>query len=189
WQGATAGPTIAGIPVPWMAALHVDTAGAALGDILGSLNQQGKIGFSTTTVIGEYFGSYVGNGAAKIAGGLGKSVALDPASPLDGYLPPTLKTYFQHSAAYETTSLVDTHRPIAGPNQTLDTGDVNTPLLQHTCGVPRLAGQFLGGDCALLSPGSPTGPDALPPGNDPPPPSDPSGVVVSTDEVVQIASH
>ena len=43
WQGATAGPTIDGVNVPWVAALHVDTDGGELGDLLLTLEQQGGI--------------------------------------------------------------------------------------------------------------------------------------------------
>ena len=94
WQGATAGPTINGVNVPWMAALHVDTDGMQLGDLLNQLKQQGKIAFSTTTVIADGFGNDVGNQAAKIAGGLQNAIALNPASALGGYLPPALTSLF-----------------------------------------------------------------------------------------------
>jgi hypothetical protein len=189
WQGAAAGPTIDGVTVPWMAALHVDTAGTELGDLLGSLNQQGKVGFSTTTVVGEGLGVYVGHQAAKIVGGLGNAIALDPASPLGGYLPPKLTDYFQHSTAYETTSLFDTQVALAASNQTLNTGDLNNPVSQRTFGVSWLLGQVLADNCSPLNAGSAPGPDVLPATNNPAPPSSPAGLLVGTWQVIQVISH
>ncbi len=189
WQGATAGPTIDGVNVPWMAALHVDTDGAELGDLLTSLDQQGEIGISTTTVVAEGLGVDVGNQAARIAGGLENAIALNPASALSGYLPPSLTPYFQDSTAYETSSFLDTQLSLAAANQTLSTDDINNPILQHTFGVGWLTEQILAGNDSLLSASDAGGSDVLPPGNDPLPPSSPAGLVISSAAVVQIIPH
>ena len=79
WQGSTGGPTIDGVNVPWIAALHVNTAGTDLGDILDSLasSSPAMIVTSTTTVIGEGLGVYVGDVAAQRAGGLENAIALN----------------------------------------------------------------------------------------------------------------
>ncbi len=189
WQGATAGPTINGVDVPWMSALHIDTDGTQLGDLLNSLDQQGDIAFGTTTIISQGSGASVGYQAAKIVDGLQNVIALNPASELGGYLPPSLNVWFQISTAYETSSLFDTQRVMAASNQTLPTADVNNPLLLSTFGVPWLTGQIQQGNDSLLGAGYSAGPDNLPAGNNPPPPSDPEGLVVATGEVLQVASH
>ncbi len=185
WQGATAGPTIDGAIVPWMAALHVDADGTQLGDILSSLQQAGSINFSSTTVIGTGLGVYVGNQAARITQGLQNAIALNPDSELAGYLPTNLTQYFQHSTAYETNSLFDAQRSNAASVQTLNTGDVNNPLLQHTFGVPWLTQQIQAGNSYLLSPTHTAQPGSLPPGNDPALPAEPEELVVGSDSVVQ----
>ena len=189
WQGATAGPTIDGVNTPWTAALHVDTDGGELGDLLTTLEKQGGLDLSTTTIVGEGLGNDVGNQAAQDAGGVGNAIALNPANALSGYLPSDLTTYFQQSSAYETSSFLDTQLSVAASNQTLSTGDVNNPLLQHTFGVSWLTGQILTGNDSPLNPGKAVGPDNLPADNDPPAPSSPAGLLVSTAEVVQIISH
>jgi hypothetical protein len=189
WTGATAGPPLGGIDVPWMAALHVDNAGSDLAGLLNTLNQQGKIGFGNTTIIGEGLGTYLGNDAAHILGGLGAAIALDPANPLGGYLPPSLKVYFQQSIAYETSSLFDTQLPIAASNQTLPTGDINNPLLLTTYGPTWLNGQVQIDNCDVLNPSTSTAPDALPTGNDAAMPANPTTVTITSAQVVQIQSH
>jgi hypothetical protein len=189
WQGATSGPPQGGIQTPWTAALHVNAAGTNLGDILASFFQQGEILTNTTTVIGADSGVYVGNQAARIAGGLQNAVALNPASEFGGYLTPSLRDNFQFSTAYETNSLFDTQQPIAASNQTLNTGDLNNPVLQHTYGVQWLTGQVQAGNCYLLKPGYIAGPDDPPPANNPPPPSFPWTLDVVLAVVLQIESH
>ncbi len=189
WQGASAGPTVDGIDVPWMAALHIDTAGTDLAALLNGLDQQGMIAPATTTVIGEGLGVYVGNEAAQLMGGLGSAIALNPASTFGGYLPPSLQTYFQQSIAYETSSLFDTQLSIAASNQTLSTGDINDPLLLSSFGVSWLTEQIQAGNCDVLAPANTTAPEVVVPANDPAPPSDPAGVVISSTQVVQIQSH
>ena len=150
-----------------MAALHVDNAGTDLAGLLGTLNQQGKLGLGSTTVIGEGLGVYVGNTAAKNLGGLGAALALNPASALAGYLPPSLRTYFQQSSAYETSSLYDTQLPIAASNQALATGDLNNPQLLSTLGLAWLTGQVETDQCSVLAPASTTAADTLPASNVP----------------------
>jgi hypothetical protein len=189
WSGATSGPTFFGTRVPWTAALHIDTAGNELGDLLGSLQQQGLIGTATTTGIGESLGNYVLNAAAARVGGLENIVALNPASALGGYLPPSLRVYFQHSVALETSSFFDTQQALAAANYALETGDLNDPVAQHAFGVSWLTAQIQSGNCGLLFPGYNTGPDTLPPANDPPPPATPQGLLTASAEVDQISSH
>ena len=189
WQGATGGPIFFGDHVPWVAALHVDAAGADLGDVLTSLQVQGKIAFGTTTGIGEGLGSYVLNTAAARVSGLANIIALDPESALGGYLPPDLRINFQHSTAYEKSSLFDTHSAIAGSNFALDTGDLNDPVALHTYGVSWLTEQVLGGHCDLLEPNFTGGPDTLPSVSDPAIPSNPQGQFAASAVVEQIASH
>jgi len=189
WAGAAAGPTIDGVQVPWVAALHVATDGAELGDLLGTLDQQGAIGISTTTVIAAGLGNDVGDQAAQVAGGLNNAIALNPSSPLSGYVPPRLVAYFQHSTAYETSSFLDAQLSLAASNQTIPTGDINNPILQHTSGVPWLTGQILEGNGSLLNPSSTSGPDALPAANAPSSLASPATVTVSSSEVEQIISH
>ena len=189
WQGATNGPTIAGVNVPWMAALYVDTDGSELGDLLTALQVQGKIGLSTTTIVSEGLGDDIGNQAAKSTGGLGSALSLNPASALSGYLPSALTTYFQNSTAYETSSFLDTQLSLAASNQTLGTGDDNNPLLQHTFGIPWLTGQILAGNDSPLSISTTVGSTNLPAANDPPPPSFPAGLVAGSGQVEQVISH
>jgi hypothetical protein len=189
WQGEGGTPMLDGIGTPWMAAVHVDSAGTDLGNILTSLNQHGEIAYSTTTVIGEDLGVYVGNQAARIAGGLENALAFNPASALTGYLPPSLTHYFQHSTAYETSSIFDAQEAIAASNQTLATADLNDPLLLHTFGIAGLTTQVALGNCELLDPTYNAGPDNIPPANDPPPVPFPTGVVVASGQVIQIISH
>jgi hypothetical protein len=189
WQGATSGPTLLGIHVPWIAALHIDIAGDQLGDVLGSLVQHSQIAFGTTTGIGEDFGNYVLNEAAIRVGGLENLIALNPANALGGYLPPDLALNFQHSTAYETSSFLDTQTALAASNYALATGDLNDPIALHIFGVSWLTGQVLGNNCILLDPAYNGGPDNLPLGNAPPAPSDPQGQLIATAVVVQIASH
>ena len=52
WPGATGGP--------WQAAQHIDPEGARLGSLLAALDRQGKISLSSTSVVGEGLGNYVG---------------------------------------------------------------------------------------------------------------------------------
>ena len=57
----------------------------------------------------------------------------------------------------------DTQLPIAASNHTLDTGDLNNPVLESTHGVTWLAGQIQEDHCYLLDPTYTAGPDNLPP--------------------------
>ncbi len=189
WQGASANPTFHGIRVPWVAALHVDAAGAQLGDLLSGLDRDGKIAISSTSVLGEGLGAYVGKQAAVITGGLQNVLALDPSSPLAGYLPPTLKDFFQHSTDYTTPSFFDAQLSLAASNQAIPLGDLNDPILQRTSGVPWLTGQLQIGNDYLLNPTYRAKADALPPSTDAPCPADPAGVTVDTASVVQVESH
>jgi hypothetical protein len=188
WQGSTAGPTIDGVTVPWMASLHIDTAGTDLGDLLNDLDQHGEIAFNTTTVVGEGMGNEVGNQAARIVGGLENAIAFNPASALDGDLPANLTVYYQNSITYETSSLFGAQLNLAQTNQTLNTGNLNDPVLQQTYGVPWLLGQILLGNDAPLYPSTGSSPNAIPPGNDPVLLTSPVGLVVTSSEVLQITS-
>src|SRR5262249_27307427 len=159
------------------------------GDILDSLIQQGRIGTATITAVGEGSGNAVLNAAAQHMGGLYNIIALNPASALGGYLPPDLRSNFQHSAAYETSSLFDTQTALAESNFTLPTGDLNDPVAQHTFGVSWLALQIAQGDSSVLIADYHGMPQRVPPGNDPPAPSDPQGAEVALAVLVQVASH
>src|SRR5262249_49817487 len=116
-------------------------------------------------------------------------LALNPESALGGYLPPDLRLHFQHSTAYETRSLFDTQDAIAESNFAPDVGDLNDPVALHNFGLSWVTGQVVGGHCDLLEPDYDGGPDTLPAGNDPLPPSDPQGQPVATAVVEQMASH
>ncbi len=189
WQGATAGPSIDGLTVPWMASLHVDAAGTDLGNLLTQLNQNSEITFGTTTVIGEGIGNDVGNQAAEIVGGLENAIALNSANPLDGFLPANLTVYYQHSIAYETSSLFGAQQSIAQFNQSLNTGDLNDPILQQAYGIDWLMGQIQEGNDGVLNPSNMTTPDNIPLGNDPPLLPFPGTLLVTTAEVEQIISN
>ena len=189
WQGATAGPSLEGITVPWMAALHVDTAGVNLGNLLDQLEQQGEIAFDSTTVVGEGLGNDVGNEAAVIAGGLENAIVLNPASALGGYLPTDFTQYYQNSIAYETSSLFGLQQSIATSNQTLATGDLNDPILQQAFGASWLTAQILSGYDSVLNPNSSAASNNVPPSNNPALLPGPAGLLVSSSHVLQIISH
>src|SRR4029077_2175479 len=138
---------------------QVNEAGAELGDILGSLVQQGLIGAGNIAVIGDGLGNYVGNAAARRAGGLQYAIVLNPDSALGGYVTPPVLDNFQHSVSYETGSLLDTNNANAGFNETLNTGDINNPLFQHTYGIFRLTQQIIQGYDFVLQPTFNAGPD------------------------------
>jgi hypothetical protein len=74
-------------------------------------------------------------------------------------------------------------------DQTLNTGDLNNPILQHSYGVPQLTGQIQVGNDSLLNPANATGANALPPANVPPPPSSPAGLLANSASVQQIISQ
>ncbi len=169
---------------PWTAAMQIDTAGQDLGSLLNSLSD---IDLSTLTVIGAGFGSYVGSQAAQTTAGFGNEIALNPPSPFAGYLPPDLQQNSQTSTAYETTSLYDTQTSLAGSNQTLATGDVNNPLLQHTYGITWLTQEIEAGQIDLGNVVTLAGLIALPAVNNPLPPSIPDEILLFSAEVDQIA--
>ncbi|MFO0878902.1 MAG: CARDB domain-containing protein [Gemmataceae bacterium] len=187
WEGATAGPTLAGQLTPWTAAMHIDVAGVQLGYALADLNTLGLLNYTTTTVVGDGFGSYLGYQAARIVGELNHLIALNPPSPRAGYIPPRFADYFTHSVAYETSSLFGLQLAVAEQNRILDTGDLNNPVLQQQAGVPWLTQQIVDGNCRLLAPGAP-GAEEVPPTNAPFPASCPRTIVVSTGSVTQIAA-
>jgi hypothetical protein len=189
WQGATAGPTIDGATVPWMSALNIDIAGSDLGELLNGLEQGGKIAFNSTTVIGEGSGNDVGDQAAQFVGGLEYAIALNPASAMDGYLPSNLTENYQNSVAYETSSLFGLQQGIAQSNQTLNTGDLNDPILQQSHGAVWLMEEILDGNNSVLNPGSSTGANTIPPSNNPALLPAPEGLLVNTIEVEQIDSQ
>ncbi len=128
WEGAAVGPLFDGVQVPWTSAMQLEQAGSQLGDLLLHLMCDGLILGSTTTVIGEGLGNYVGERAARIAGGLGQAIVLNPSSALAGYLPPRFEKYFARSIAYQTASILDTQRVITQAYQNLPLGDLNNPF-------------------------------------------------------------
>ena len=177
WQTGPAG-------TPWDAALQVNSAGESLANVFGSLTQLNR---GTLTIIGDGFGSYVANQAAQLTSGLGNIVALNPPSLFAGYVPPNLQQNFENSTAYETTSLYDAQASIAALIQTVDTGSINNPLLQHESGLAGLTQQVAEGQPL---PGSATfvaGPSGLPAANNPVPPSFPELLLLYSAEVAQIA--
>jgi hypothetical protein len=186
WPGAST--TVDGATVPWFAAPQINTVGDQLADLLNGLIQNGSLASSTTSIIAEGAGAYVGDRAAHDLAGLQTIISLNPENALAGYLPGDLTADFQKSVAYETSSFLDSQLPIAASNQTLDTGDINNPILQHTFGLGWLIQQIQGGNLYYLNP-IPGAPDSLPLANEPPPPSFPLGVLISSQNVAQILSH
>ncbi len=111
----------------------------SLANVFSSLTQLNR---GTLTIIGDGFGSYVANQAAQLTSGLGNIVALNPPSLFASCRCPPNLNKTENSRRMATTSLYDAQASIAALIQTVDTGNINNPLLQHESG---LAGLFATG--------------------------------------------
>jgi hypothetical protein len=149
-----------GLSNPIPVGKNVNPTGDALAAILEMLP-----GFdpSKTVYIGESFGDYLNNWAARdifLMTGVksGKILAFDPAANFTipffniniPYAPPDLTQYFNTSVAAYTNSFFDYKKIKANAN--LPVPDQPSGWVQqHTFGVQWLAKELQGGDCSLLN--------------------------------------
>jgi hypothetical protein len=75
---------------------------------------------------------------------------------------------------------------IGASNQGLDTGSLNDPIAQHAYGVDWLIGQIASGNYDLLNLANDSLGNALPAANNPAPPSAPTGLIATSQDVDQV---
>jgi hypothetical protein len=124
---------------PLAVARRIDPTGDALGDVLATLHRRRLFKPTEATFIGESFGNYVNNRAARHLrrarlGKVKRALLLNPATQKGGYGVPVVTRNYTQSMAFVTCSCFDTQQQIADRQVQLRPKTAD-PIRQHIYGL------------------------------------------------------